>query len=456
MSLQRGYVQSIEARNDGWVEVVILALNAGNTRHTYFVPSLDGDLSKAHQRLTQVSLMRDALARSCPVELQYTTDEKQGALIQEVTIYTHTSLDGRAAAYWVEGVVVSVTIQERDATSNTTPYLDTPDFANIVLLRSSGTLESYILDLQRAEPDTGHRMLTLLVDAERTRRAISVQVATTRAQKDGAIIVGVRKQQVVHDDLQTVVVFLERMGARPESYQADTAEAQNQLWIKYTTAPDQVPEGNLSENGSFQPTSGQAWLHQDSPLVTRLAEALRGELQVKLELAGDVIHGAEVVAGLGSVARPVWLTFHGRSVPSEAGLCVNQPTITPPGTSALNAIPHGLSLEGQAYFGKGIWRFIAVSESDVTVLVDGKEIGCGATSQKLSGETVGEKVSHESRVGKAEAPPSEVLRGVTNSSVRVANKIMAHLFLEGVHTVEFRLSDHSCASKFISNVYRIR
>ena len=62
MAIYRGFVQSILVRDDGWVETAIEAVHAGNAIQTFFIPNLDGDLTQAHKRLGQLSLLRDALA----------------------------------------------------------------------------------------------------------------------------------------------------------------------------------------------------------------------------------------------------------------------------------------------------------------------------------------------------------------------------------------------------------
>ena len=69
MSIERGLVRSIEARGDGWIEVVLVAPHANDATRTLFLPNLDGDLSVVHRRLAKRALLREALAQSLPVEV---------------------------------------------------------------------------------------------------------------------------------------------------------------------------------------------------------------------------------------------------------------------------------------------------------------------------------------------------------------------------------------------------
>ena len=54
MATYRGFVQSIEVRGDGWVEFVVQAVHAGNTRRTFYIQDLDGNINMAHRRLGQM------------------------------------------------------------------------------------------------------------------------------------------------------------------------------------------------------------------------------------------------------------------------------------------------------------------------------------------------------------------------------------------------------------------
>ncbi len=453
MSLQRGFVESIETRKDGWVEIVLLALHSGNARKTYFIPSLDGDLTKAHRRLAQLSVLRDALARSAPVEVEFLTDEKQGDLVEDVTIYTASSLEKRQGVWWTEGIVVSLSILEHGPQSSSTPYLDTPDTASVVLLREAGILESYKLDLQRPEPRTAHAILSTLRDALKTRRPVAVRVAPHESNREeDNYIVGARKRVPSATELEEVVAFVESIGQRSESYVEDNSRLLNHLWVKYTTAPDQYSAGGLSENGSFVPSSGVAWVHQDSPLLAGLRAALRDQLQVRLSLSGDVIHQLEIIAGLGSVARPIWIQFLGSGMcESDDQLCTNQPTTSSPSHGILDTIPHSVSLKGEAYFGAGIWRFHTRSTSPFVLLVDGREVGCGGATEMR--EATGEQ---DDRLDMVKAEMTRLQRQVAMANQREGFGQIGHLYLHGVHHVEYRVLGRTCNSRFASEIFRIR
>jgi hypothetical protein len=435
MAIYRGFVQSVLVRADGWVETVIEAVHAGNGTQAFFIPNLDGDLTQAHKRLAQVSLLRDALARVEPVELDYNSDLQQGNLIQDVTIFERVSIDGRRGTNLITGTVIGISITERGPESGTTPYRDEADFASITLLHDDGTVEALVLDLQRPDPGTAQAELAMLQRAHRTRRPVELMVsqdfqssvgtdrqkmnvaaATTGGGGAVAWIQTCRWVTIPQTDLQYVYAFLERLGQRYESYTSSSAPAAWYVEVTYTTAPGQTPEGDMSDNGTFTPQRLTAWVHSDSPLLVRLEAALRDSLQVRLGLAGDRIHEVELVAGLGSTARPIWIvteTSPGKCEQDGAS-CVNVPTVSGPSTSALNSLPHSVVWCAEAYFREGIWRFVVSAPAAFKLLIDSKEICCGTSLAQQ------------------------------------------HAYLKDVHHVRLELAGYTCLSTFQLKCYRIR
>ena len=208
MSLARGFVRSIEVREDGYTAVAIQAVQGNDQRRTFYVPALDGDLSKAHRRMAQLGLLRDALSGTLPVEIQYESTDVQGDIIDDVSIYASRSIDGRRPSSWLTGVVVDLAIVERGPESETSPFVDEPDEALVTLLLDNGSLEALRVDLQRRYEQTGHAIVAILRAAAVTRR--EVEVATSgwdqrdvkSPQGSGATVVAVRQRLPHVDELQ--------------------------------------------------------------------------------------------------------------------------------------------------------------------------------------------------------------------------------------------------------------
>jgi hypothetical protein len=432
MSIFRGFVLSLEVRTDGLAEIVLEAVHAGNTTGTLFIPNLDGDITQSNKRLGQLSLLRDALARVLPVELDYTETTDQGNIVNNVTILPRPSIDGRPGVRWVEGVVIGLGVTELGPLSGSSPYLDAPDLASITLLKDDGSVEGLLLDLQRPDPLTAQDELKILSKAHRTRRPVQVQVSgssdqtgrrggvTPAASTGGqdAYIQATRWKVVPQTDLDYLYAFVERLGQRYESYAASAAPALSNVKVGYTTAPGQTPEGDVSDNGTFVPQTSTAWVPDDSPLLARLEAALRDGLQVKLGLQGSQVHEVELVSHLGSAARPIWILEDFRLVCQDdaPGQCTNVPTIQGPASSGFNNLPHAVTWCGNGYFNEGVWRFVVGGVSSC-LRIDGHSL-CGGETDR--------------------------------------SNYQEHAYLKGMHKVELQMKDYTCASTFQLRIYRIR
>src|SRR5437867_13210797 len=127
MATVRGFVRSIEVRADGWMEIVTIAVHADSAAHKTLIQSPDADLSQAHRRLAKLSVLRDALASTLPVEIAYTATDKQGDIIDDVTIYPTESIEGRRRTWWKVGIVIELMVSERGPENESSPWVDLPD-----------------------------------------------------------------------------------------------------------------------------------------------------------------------------------------------------------------------------------------------------------------------------------------------------------------------------------------
>jgi hypothetical protein len=444
MATYRGFVDSVQIRDDGWVEFVVQAVHAGNARKTFFIESLDGDVESANRRLGQLSLLRDALARTLPLEVEYSDDPESGALVEDLTVTPRPSIEGRRGTRRIEGVVIGVALTERGPESASSPYRDEADLAGATLLAEDGTVEQVLLDLQRPDPLTGHAMLELLQAAHRTRRPVAVLVTAEvrgdeiRASRDVAAtgktapgyVQACEWLTVPEELLEEVVAFVERLGQRYESFDAGEASALSNVRVTYTTAPEQMPEGDVSENGSFVPQTLEAWVHGDSPLLDRLEAALRDRLQVRLGLSGSDVHAVDVIGHLGSAARPIWIQVERRVLePGEGSArCENVPTIQTPTPEAFGELTVALSWTGDGYFNEGIWRFVIRTPAHVDLRIDGELCPCGESPDRERDE-----ISSD-----GQAP------------------VVCHAYLNGLHRAELVLTGRTCSQPFQLRAYRIR
>lgn len=447
MGTFRGLVETLEIRDDGWVETAIKATQSGNIKETFYIKNLDGDITMAHKRLAQLSLLRDAISRVLPIEIDYETDKEQGNLINEVIIHPRPSIDGRDINTSLEGVVIGLSITEIGLTSSPS-FEDSPDLAGITLLQDDGTVLYLLLDIQREEVHTMHAMLTLFRRAHKTRRPVKVWLSSlvndtnrsfsnihselvysnmvSSTNKVLGYIESCEWITVPEDILDYHYAFIERLGQRYESYDASEAHALSEVKVVYTTSPGQSPEGDISDNGSFQPLTQTGWIHCDSHLVHLLKTALKKRLQVKLGLLLDQIHEVEVISHIGSAARPIWICINQSAMQqTKEGNCDNTPTIQAPTNATLNNFKMDLLWKAQGYFNEGVWRFHLQSQAPYELKVDGKLPCCGQTNDQCCCDE------------------------------QTANGL-CHFYLKDMHTVELTLRGQNAAQPFALSVYRIR
>ncbi len=444
MATFRGLVNTLQIRDDGWVEVVIQAVHAGNTTQTLFIKDLDGDITMAHKRLGQLSLLRDALTRVLPVEIDYETEPDQGLLISEVMVHPRPSIMGRAPGSQVQGTVIGISITELGPLSGLYPYLDAPDIAGITLLKDDGTLVGLQLDLQRSERLTMHAMLNLLQTAYKNRRPVVILTAEnhrnpsssgsdlsfnqpTFSSNQSAFIESCEWITVPEQSLNYCYAFIERLGQRYESYDEKNALALSHVRVVYTTAPAQTPEGDISENGAFQPVTQTAWIPDDSPLLLRLEKAFKNGFQVQLGMVEQCIHEVDVISHLGSAARPIWIcvtqSFMQENMDEQ---CNNTPTIQSPNNAAFGDIPLRFHWKGKGYFNEGIWRFNIASANAAELKIDGRLPCC--------------------------LKPMDECCCTTQESASEVN----HVYLKGMHTIELTLYNQKMGQPFTLMAYRIR
>lgn len=449
MATYRGLVHTVHIRDDGWVEVIIQAVHAGNTTQTFFIKDLDGDISVAHKRLAQLSLLRDAILRILPVEIDYSEDAEEGRIIHDVTIHPRPSIDSYAMINKVKGVVIGISLAELGPTSGVTPYKDPADLAGITLLQEDGTVSLYMLDLQRTEKLTMHAMLALLQMAHTTRRPVELVLggkkddrtspsnptfAANRTPGGWGYIIACQWVTVPEEMLDYAYAFIERLGQRYESYEMTEAKALSHMKVLYTTAPAQTPEGDISENGSFTPEVKTAWVHDNSPLLKLLRLALKNQLQVKIGLLEDWVHEVEVISHIGSAARPLWICV--RQVYCDdlsEKACNNTPTIGLLNKDTLAETPISLTWKAQGYFNEGVWRFHIDSTAKYQLMIDGKSPCC----KQLCKESC-------------------CCQKNSNTNNERSNAENDHLYLKGLHTIELKLTSYHQAQPFDLKIYRIR
>lgn len=445
MGTFKGLIDTLEIRDDGWVEVIVDAIHSDNTKKTFYIKNLDGDITVAQKRLTQLCLLRDAVSRILPIEISYENDVEQGNLINDLILYPRPSIIERDFNTCVEGVVIGLSLTENGPDLSSTSYLDKPNLAGITLLQDDGTLLYLLLDIQRKAALTIQAMLSFLQKAYKTCRPVKIwlsslvsndstdvtiknspEMLSSRANQPSGYIDACEWSIVPEATLDYQYAFIERLGQRYESHDITNTNAISYVKVVYTTSPAQTPEGDISDNDSFQPATQTGWLHCNSLLFPLLGTALKKRLQVKLGLIKDQIHEVEIVSQIGSAARPIWICINQsakKHITDERR--DNNPWMPLQKNTTLNNIKIDLVWKAQGYFNEGVWRFQVYQDISYELKVDGKLSCCGHTEEHCC-------------------------------CVKKTTNIFNHFYLKGIHTVELTLYGQNAAQPFSLLVYRIR
>ncbi|MEO1370181.1 MAG: hypothetical protein AAFX50_23615, partial [Acidobacteriota bacterium] len=192
---------------------------------------------------------------------------------------------------------------------------------------------------------------------------------------------------------------------------------------------------------------------QNPDRVPRSASGGVGRGRVDLE-----VHSVELVAPLGSAARPVWVETRCGAVPVEEpeSHCDGVPTLQTPNHKDFGAIPHSVAWAGQGWFTRGIWRLVVVADGPVDLQVDG-ETPCGHC-QAVPLTDKEPKLADREAYPKSPTALEKRLEGLGDrlSGRGALERCVYHAYLDGVHAVDVVVRGRTCSSPFQLQAYRIR
>ncbi len=84
MTTYKGLVNSLQVRSDGWVEVIVQAVHAGNALQHFFIKDLDGVSHCCTSTAGAIGIIARCLTRILPVVIDYEINPEQGNLILDV------------------------------------------------------------------------------------------------------------------------------------------------------------------------------------------------------------------------------------------------------------------------------------------------------------------------------------------------------------------------------------
>ena len=479
-STTRGFVQRIDIGRAGLVTVNIVQLTGGIS--TFVIQDLDADPERFNERLSKLGILRDAMDRAEPVEVQYESGES-GQTILSVARITRDQLDPNQQVNTATGLVLGVTLQSQNGILGNSEQHDIADIMLITETLSTLRLE---LNMQIPERHVASHQFELLQDAMLHGRFARVLYTTSSDQGNPRIVaVATNVPSAFNKNPNSVTLdgFVESLslvslvsagigtlaevqftttlpfdgpgntvGLAPfipetvtllvskQSLDYDLFEAglRDNLRMRVHGVvpstggrdpqnPDETPRPVPIEE---EPTPAVAAMDTANVEMTRMREVRYSEARVvgAAKTTSDrqreliLVTGTELLAPLASASRPVWILISRETLDfgPEKLLCTpGLPSSDLTPRSLRNMrIPYPAAWHGMGCFNRGVYRFQFNLQTEFRVLVDGEPLCIYDTEVE---------------------------------TVKVA-----HACLGGEHDVVVELYDWICDYNFVMDVYRIR
>lgn len=459
MPTERGFVETLGVGRAGLVEAAVL--HGDGSRAIYTVADLDADPERFNERLSKFGILRDAMDRAEPVEIEF--DRSDGFRpVESVKRLTRDALERPEETSVASGMVVGLSVSFE---VNINPFGEASDRAMLALLTGTGVV-NFVIRLQAPERHAAMAMVDIARDAQASGASVTVTFGTKNREV----------MQIARDDLAGA------SGQETEQFSAFVEEithtpVSNLMLVAVTTAPEFVLEGNVVPLEGFTPELRNLAVVYNSPEYLLLQAALRDKLRVELmtlrprerddpdkqpdepvgdeiprndvtgiaryaeakpaAMSGDsklrteamgkatratyLLRGATLQHALCSASRPVWIEVNRRALdvgPDEE--CIEglpSSDMRPQTIRELN-LPYRAAWIGYGCFNHGVYRIQIATDRDVTVFVDGEEI-----------------CLHRDKAG---------------------DTVFGHACLEGDHEIRIVFENWKCKAKFDMDVYRIR
>ncbi|WP_299964313.1 hypothetical protein [uncultured Roseobacter sp.] len=472
MPTVRGFVEKLGVGRAGLVEASVIQPN--DARATYTIADLDADPERFNERLSKLAILRDAMDRAEPVEIDFTPDDNDGRSIEAVMRITRDALRNAQASAVTSGVIAVLGVQQQIETE---AHREAVDRVGMFLLTGGDPVYCQI-NLQGPERGTAQAMFEVASAAYAVGDVVTVAYDTQRG--DIRSIVREHGQGVSGAEPQPAFsAFVEEIGH---------TQMQGLMRVDITTAPDFQGDGNIVPPVPFTPERRTLGVIYQSAEYKLLEAALRDKLRVELmttrppqegdddglddlprddapadrddtasiedrdtgrlnmarfaaamdtpgrsTLASErrlpqddrsdiyMLRGVILQHALCSATRPVWIEVNRRAldVGPDAECVEGLPSndMRPQTLRDLN-LPYQAAWIGHGCFNHGVYRLQVDTDREITILVDGEEI-C---------------LHRDDRQG----------------------VIFGHACLEGDHTVQVVFKNWQCSAKFDIDVYRIR
>jgi hypothetical protein len=436
MAVDRGFVQRIDIGRAGLVTVLVV-LGDGSTG-TYVISDLDADPERFNERLSKLAVLRDAMNRAEPVEVEHDPGPA-GEEIERAVRITRDAIDPPGTVDQLAGLVVTIRLNSQNGLE---AGGDRHDVANIELVTTAGAAEHVVLDMQTPERGVALAQLEMLRDAQARGALARLVVGTSSEQAAKRIIeVGVDNDlsSLEGEGATTVSGFVESLSLirLPQATGLEATLAN----VGFTTAPEFTGPGNTASLDPFTPTLITFFVTRGSLTYDLFEAGLRDKLRMRVAylaaggsdtnvnagqttapaLAPALALAAELLAPLASASRPVWVCISREMLDKgpDAACVPGLPSsdLTPQTLRDLR-IPYPAEWVGLGCFNHGVYRFQLQLPGTYKLFVDCEELCLFDADQP----------------------------GVK----------FGYACLDGDHTVKVAVDAWTCDNDFVMDAYRLR
>ncbi len=470
MPIIRGFVERLEIGRAGLV-VASLRHDDGSTVD-YQIADLDADPERFNERLSKLGMLRDAMTRAEPVEIEYgNTEGETGAMrsIERVARITRDVLGASSGTQRAPVMVVGIAVSTDNRTG---ARAESGDLATVAVMSADGDFASFLLDLQNPERAVAIAMLEMLRQAQSEGTPVTVTF-DSKTRHITAVETGDANAVLNRGQGETLDGFVESVTVAPT-----LAPLGNLAMVEFTTAPPFAGAGNVVGLVPFTPALRQFLVVQGSLEYDLFLAGLRDKLRMRVITGAEVtqrgndggndspdvrigrvrfnagtptreavaaaaapaatapttppaepvtapmtlVRAAQLLVALASASRPVWIQISRQSLddgPAGDRCTEGLPSsdLSPRGLRDLH-IPYTAEWVGHGCFNPGVYRLQFTLGVEFEVQVDGKTL---------------------------------CLHASTDGAVK-----FAHACLCGDHEVRVVLKGWTCKRVFDMDVYRIR
>lgn len=488
MPTQRGFVQKIEIGRAGLVAIQLI--HTDGSKGTYVIQDIDADPERFNERLSKLAILRDAMNRAEPVEIEYTPGEG-GEVIDRAARISRDALGPVSKVFTYTGMVFEVILHSNNGA---TAAGETHDSAIIYLGSFDGGGHNLILNMQGPERQVKVQQFEMIRQAQLYKSLIRVLVDRRNdnsGSPDEIISVSVLEDLSYYEDQNS-----ESLNGFVESLSLIRIPGYGEQFgifahVQFTTAPPFAGPGNVIGLTPFTPELIDLLVPKNSLSYQLFEAALRDNLRMRVnavlltgkpqstdliddqesehprderdEKIGEGSHvlkaflrshlsveskkgrlglalGAELLAHLASASRPVWITISRESLdhgPDGFACTPGVPSsdLAPQSLRDLR-IPYAAVWKGVGCFNSGVYCFQLQLPTPFRLLVDG-EVLC----------------LHDATPAREPSYYQDAQKGRARRETEVK---MAYACLCGEHMIQVEVEGWICNYEFIFDVYQIR